>query len=142
MEVMLSGHGAYRLVYHVVWVTKHRRKILNPSIIECFRSLMPKLGRSMSGVIVEQMGLDEDHMYFVVGIPLKYDIANVMGELKNRSASILREKFAFLKKVYWRKNVVWSPGYFVSSVGIDKAVVKHYVEWQGKQDSGQLRMEL
>ena len=65
-----------------------------------------------------------------------------MGELKSRSAAILREKFDFLKKVYWRENVVWSPGYFVSSVGIDEAIIKHYVEWQGKQDSGQLRMEL
>jgi len=32
------------------------------------------------------MGLDEDHMYFVVGIPLKYAIADVMGELKSRFA--------------------------------------------------------
>ena len=142
MEVRLSGHGAYRLIYHVVWVTKYRRKILNPGIIECFRSLMPKLARSMSGVIVEQMGFDRDHVHFVIVVPPKYAVADIMGELKSRSAAILREKFDFLKKVYWRENVVWSPGYFVSSVGIDEAIIKHYVEWQGKQDSGQLRMEL
>ncbi len=65
-----------------------------------------------------------------------------MGELKSRSASILREKFDFLKKVYWPENGVWSLGYFVSSVGIDEAIIKHYVEWQGRQDSGQLHMEL
>ena len=75
-------------------------------------------------------------------VPPKYAVADIIGELKSRSASILREKFDFLKKVYWRENVVWSPGYFVSSVGIDKAIIKHYVEWQGRQDSGQLRIEL
>ena len=142
MEVTLSGHGAYRLSYHVVWVTKYRRKILNPGIIECFRSLMPKLARSMSGVIVEQMGFDRDHVHFLMVVPPKYAVADIIGELKSRSASILREKFDFLKKVYWRENVVWSPGYFVSSVGIDEAIIKHYVKWQGRQDSGQLRMEL
>ena len=106
MEVRLSGHGAYRLIYHVVWVTKYRRKILNPGIIECFRSLIPKLARSMSGVIVEQMGFDRDHVHFVIVVPPKYAVADIMGELKSRSAAILREKFDFLKKVYWRENVV------------------------------------
>ncbi len=31
---------------------------------ECLQSLMPKLARSMSGVIVEQMGFDRDHVHF------------------------------------------------------------------------------
>ncbi|MBI5413753.1 transposase, partial [Candidatus Peregrinibacteria bacterium] len=32
METILSGHGAYRLQYHVVWVCKYRRRILNPGV--------------------------------------------------------------------------------------------------------------
>ena len=71
MEVTLSGHGAYQLVYHVVWVTKYRRKILNPGMIECLQSLMPKLARSMSGVIVEQMGFDRNRVHFVMVVPHK-----------------------------------------------------------------------
>ena len=138
MEVKRSGHGVYTLSYHVVWVTKYRRKILNPSL----RRILPRLVRSMPGVELEQMGFDEDHAHFVIGIPTKYAIADVMSELKTRSASLLREKFDFLKKVYWKENIVWSPGYFVSSVGINEAIIQHYVEFQGKKDLGQLRMEL
>lgn len=37
---------------------------------------------------------------------------------------------------------VSAPGYFVSSVGIDENVIRHYVEYQGRKDSDQLRMEL
>ena len=130
MEVKRSGHGVYTLSYHVVWVTKYRRKILNPGIVEYLRRILPQLVRSMPGVELEQMGFDEDHAHFVIGIPPKYAIADVMGELKNRSASLIRDKF------------VWSPGYFVSSVGINKSIVMNYVKWQGAQDSDQLRMEL
>ena len=142
MEVKRSGHGVYTLSYHVVWVTKYRRKILNPGIVEYLRRVLPQLVRSMPGVELEQMGFDEDHAHFVIGIPPKYAIADVMGELKNRSASLIREKFDFLKKVYWREKIVWSPGYFVSSIGINKSIVMNYVKWQGAQDSDQLRMEL
>ena len=92
----------------------------------------------MPGVTLETIGFDQDHVHMVMIIPPKYSIANVMGRLKSQSASKLRQKFAWLKKVYWKENIVWSPGYFVSSVGIDEETIKKYVEYQGRQDSGQL----
>lgn len=65
-----------------------------------------------------------------------------MGKLKSQSSSRLRKKFEWLGKVYWKENIVWSPGYFVSSVGVDEKTIKNYVEFQGRQDEGQLRQEL
>lgn len=103
---------------------------------------MPKLLRSMLGVDIEMIGFDHDHLHMVMVIPPKYSIAGVMGKLKSRSSSELRKSFAWLKKVYWSENIVWSPGYFVSSIGIDEETIGRYVEYQGKQDSGQFRMEL
>jgi len=78
----------------------------------------------------------------VMVIPPKYAIADVMGIMKSQSASVLRKKFDFLSKVYWKENIVWSPGYFVSSVGVDEQVIRRYVERQGHRDSGQFREEL
>ncbi len=96
----------------------------------------------MPGVKIETIGFDRDHLHMVMIIPPKYSISSVMGRLKSQSASQLRKKFTWLKKVYWNENVVWSPGYFVSSVGIDEETIKRYVEHQGKQDSGQLPLKL
>ena len=96
----------------------------------------------MPGVQLKTIGFDEDHVHMVMVIPPKYSIASVLGRLKSQSSSQLREQFAWLAKVYWKENIVWSPGYFVSSVGIDEATVRRYVEYQGQQDSGQLRLEL
>ena len=81
-------------------------------------------------------------IYIWLVIPPKYAISDVVGRLKSQSASKMRKKFDWLAKVYWKENILWSTGYFVSSVGIDEAVIKRYVEYQGRKDSGQLRMEL
>lgn len=78
----------------------------------------------------------------VMVIPPKYAIASVMGTMKSQSASALHKRFDFLAKVYWKENIVWSPGYFVSSVGVDEHVIRRYVERQGHRDSGQFREEL
>ncbi len=142
MEYIKSGHTVYYLKYHIVWVCKYRRRILNPGVCEYLRKLFPKLLRSMPGVSIETIGFDGDHLHALMIIPPKYSVASIMGQLKSQSASQLRKKYPWLKDVYWNENVVWSPGYFVSSVGVDEETIKHYVSHQGDQDSGQLRLQL
>ena len=142
MEVIKSAHSVYRLQYHIVWVCKYRRRVLNPGVCGYLRKVLAKLLKSIPGVRIETIGFDSDHLHMVMVIPPKYSIAEVIGQLKSQSASALRQKFIWLSQVYWKENVVWSPGYFVSSVGVDEEIIKRYVEYQGKQDSGQLRMQL
>jgi len=142
MEVTQTAHSTYSLKYHIVWVCKYRRRILNPGVCKYLEKVLPKLLRSMPGVKIEQIGFDEDHLHMVMVIPPKYSISSVMGKLKSHSASHMRKSFRWLKKVYWYENIVWPPGYFVSSVGVDEATIKRYVEYQGKKDSGQLHLEL
>ena len=96
----------------------------------------------MPGVKLETIGFDKDHLHMVMSIPPKYSIASVMGKLKSQSASQLRKAFPWLTKVYWNENIVWLPGFFVSSVGVDEETIIKYVELQGRQDSGQLQLKL
>ena len=100
------------------------------------------LVRSMPGVVIKTIGFDLDHLHMVMVIPPKYSISSVMGQLESQSASRLRKRFSWLKKVCWNVNIAWSPGYFISSIGIDEETIKNYVEHQGKQDSGQLPLKL
>jgi putative transposase len=62
--------------------------------------------------------------------------------LLRQAPSKLRERFSWLKKRYQREAVVWSPGYFVSTIGIDEEKIIKYVKWQEHQDSGQAKLEL
>ena len=142
MEVIKTAHSMYRLQYHVVWVCKYRRRILKPGVCSYICKTLPSLLRSMPGVTVETIGFDKDHVHMVMVIPPKYSIADVMGRLKSQLASRMRKFFPWLEKVYWNENTVWSPGYFVSSVGIDEDTIHNYVEQQGQQDSGQLQVKL
>jgi putative transposase len=142
VKTILSAHGTYRLQYRIVWVCKYRRKVLKPALEETLRKLLPHLLRSMPGCRLETIGFDKDHLHMVMVIPPKYAVAEVMGTLKSQSASYLRKKFPFLGRVYWKENIVWSPGYFVSSVGIDEQTIKNYVQHQGQQDSDQLELKL
>ena len=94
----------------------------------------------MPGCEAEELNVQIDHVHLVMIIPPKYSVSDVIGMIKGRTASNLRKKFRWLEQVYWKENVVWSPGYFVSTVGIDEEQIKRYVKWQGEQDSGQAKL--
>ena len=99
----------------------------------------------MTGVTIEELGIDgemKDHVHLVMIIPPKFNASDVIARLKAESASKMRKKFNFLGKVYWKENVVWSPGFFLSTIGVNEKVIKNYVRWQGKQDSGQSQLKL
>ena len=77
MEVIKAGHSVYRRQYHVIWVCKYRRKILNAGVVEFIGKILVKLLKSMPGVKIEKIGFDEDHVHFVMIIPnfhLKTDL--------------------------------------------------------------------
>ena len=142
MKTRLSGHTAYRTEYHLVWIPKDRRRILNPGVAGYLSKLFPKLLRQLPGCESVTQNIQVDHVHTVMIIPPRYAVSEVVGRLKCQTASVLRKQFAWLSKVYWAENIVWSPGYFVSTVGIDEARIIRYVEWQQRQDSGQAQLEL
>jgi len=58
-------------------------------------------------------------------IPPKYKVSEVISRIKYQTTSRLRKKFSWLSKIYWKENIVWSPGYFVSTIGLDeKSIVR------------------
>ena len=69
-------------------------------------------------------------------------VGKVIGIVKQNTSRELKQKFPFLKKVYWGTDSVWSEGYFVSTVGIDEEVIQAYIENQGEKDAGQTKFEM
>ena len=142
MENRLSGHSVYRTEYHVVWIPKYRRRILNSGISGYLKKLWPKILKGIPGVEIVEQNIQVDHIHTIMIIPPKYSVSDVIGRIKGQSASKLRKKFAWLATVYWKENIVWSPGYFVSTIGLNEDQIIKYVKWQERQDSGQAKLEL
>ena len=141
METRYSAHGVYRTQYHIVWMPKYRRRILNPGMKGYLLRILPKILKQMPGVEIEEINIQIDHVHTIMVIPPKYSVSEIMGRIKGQTASILRKRFDWLKKVYWKENIVWSDGYFVATIGLDEEQIKRYVKWQGQQDSGQAKLD-
>ena len=141
MEIYKSGHGTYFAEYHIVWIPKYRRRILKPDVAAYIQQLLPGIFAGMPGTKLVKINIIIDHVHMIAVIPPKYAVCDVVGRIKGRTASMLLKKFEWLSRVYWKEKVVWSPGYFVSTVGVNEAIILRYVEYQQQQDSGQAKLD-
>ena len=123
-------------------VTKYRRKVFNEGVFGYMVERMKELRDHYPEIDVLEIAHDVDHVHMLVSIPPKMSVGKVIGIIKANTSRRMKEKFSFLKKVYWGSDGIWSEGYFVSTVGIDEKIIQEYIKYQGQEDSGQAQLEL
>lgn len=69
----------------------------------------------------------------LVKIPPKMSVSSFMGYLKGKSSLMIFDKHANLKYKYGNRHF-WAKGYYVSTVGLNKATIKKYIQDQETED--------
>jgi putative transposase len=141
MEYIHLPHCVYKCDYHLVLVTKYRREVFNKGIFAYLDKKLAEITEHYPLIRFKTVNQDKDHIHILVSIPPTISVGKVVGIIKQNTTTELKQKFPILKQVYWGTNAVWSEGYFVSTVGVDEAVIKAYIENQGKKDAGQTKFE-
>ena len=131
-----SSHAVYRCEYHFVWVPKYRYQVLVKEVKPRLKEILTELCEWLDITIIEG-AICSDHVHMYLSMPPKYSSAQVMKVLKGKSAEYLRKEFVELRKRYWGMHI-WARGYFVSTVGIDREIIRQYVK---KQVDTQIREE-
>ena len=74
-----------------------------------------------------------DHIHMLVSIPPSLCVSEFMGYLKGKSTLMIFERHANMKYKYGRR-VFWAKGYYVSTVGANKAAVAKHIREQENED--------
>jgi len=96
----------------------------------------------MPGVEIQEINIQREHIHMMAVIPPRYAVSEVVGKMKAKTSSIFRDTYRLFKKAYRDKDIMWSTGYFVSTVGIDEATIQRYIKYQAGLDSGQITFDL
>ena len=142
MELRKQGHCAYRCEYHLVFVSKYRRKIFNRGSFSYFKEVLKQAKEGIPEVVVLTINHDIDHIHLHLAIPPKMSVSSVVRRLKSITGRLMKKKFDYIRKAYWGSEGIWSDGYFVSTIGVDEKIIRKYIEYQGKEDMGQAQLVL
>jgi len=136
-----AAHTVYNTQYHIVRVTRFRRRILVENVAKYLRVKLQEVRKYYPDWQFTEIGIDTDHVHVHMVIPPKYSVSVAVETIKNNRSRALREKCRFLDKVYWDRGGIWSTGYLVSTVEITEEIIRRYVARQGKEDAGQAQLE-
>ena len=75
-----------------------------------------------------------DHVYMLVSIPPRINVVSFMGYLKGKSALMMFDRHTNLKYKFGNRHF-WAEGYYVSTVGLNGATIKKYIQEQEKYDT-------
>ena len=141
MEYKRQTHAVYYTRYHIVVCTKYRRKILKAGMGQYLRKSILGVMRRYPEIEIIEVNTDLDHMHVLISLAPKMSVSEAVNIIKSNTGKTMRRKFQWLDRVYWNTEGIWSIGYFVSTVGITEEVIQRYIRWQGKEDSGQAKLE-
>jgi putative transposase len=141
MGIRRTKHAVYDLKYHLVWIPKYRKDILDKEVSDYMKAVFNKIAEEY-GFNIDTMEVMEDHIHIFVEVPPRYSPARVVQVMKSISAREVFNKFPRLRKQLWAGEL-WNDGYFDRSVGdkVTADIIRKYIEYQAHEDDSiQLNM--
>ena len=86
MQLRKSAHTVYKTQYHIVFVTKYRRKILVKGVSQYLKQLFQEIGSFRPDVEFIEIGCDKDHVHLYMVIPPKYAVSDIVKAMKANTA--------------------------------------------------------
>lgn len=126
-------HCKYNLKYHLVLVTKYRKKCLNEPIRERLKEILEEALMKWECELEECDG-EQDHMHLLIDAHPSLQLSKLVNSLKTVSSRLIRKENAeHFEKYYW-KPVLWTRAYcIVSTGGASIDIVRKYIEDQRKK---------
>ena len=135
MRIRQLNHSVYQIEYHLVWGTRYRRKFLKQYVRNELVKTLYRIQKKHPDWYFVKMNTGDDHVHLLMEIPPKYSVSEVVQKLKAESSAHLKQKFKFIAEIYDDAGI-WSTGYFVSTVGLNEANIRKYIERQNNFDRG------
>ena len=127
-------NAVYRLVYHLVLVSKYRRKVFNAATIDRCKAILADLCSAWGGSLLECSG-EADHVHALLDMPPRVRLSDLINNLKTVTSRRLRAEFPSLRAAYRGKAVLWSPSYcIISAGGAPIEILRQYVENQKRPE--------
>jgi putative transposase len=130
-DVKYLYHCVYNLHYHLVIVTKYRRKCITAAMLKRFKIICTELTEKWECELVEFNG-EADHLHLLLSLNPKVTPSIFVNNLKTVTSRLIRKEFGdHLQKIYWKDPVFWSRTYCILSCGgVPLSIIKQYIEQQ------------
>ena len=135
IDTKKGSSAVYNINYHIVWVTKYRRTVLNTDIRKTLDTIIRTICASRNWDVLEFKPM-EDHVHLFISCPPFESPTGIVKILKGVSAKQLFQAHPELRDVL-KYGHLWSPSYYVGTAGyVSAEIIERYIRELEKENGG------
>jgi putative transposase len=124
-----GSHTKHRLMYHLVWVPKYRKRILKGMLAERLRGLFLQCAE-VNHWRIDELSIQPDHVHMLVQLNPAVSVSKAVQLFKGGSSRIVRLEFPELEEFLWGDSF-WGDGFFAETAGqCSEEMIKNYIQNQ------------
>lgn len=134
MELKRNSNAVYLLNYHLILITKYRKKVFtNDEIIERTKEIMRNIAADFDTDIINQE-CGEDHIHLMISTKPTTELTKLVNLLKGTSSRYLRKEYENDLSDVLYGDSFWSDSYYIATAGnVSVDTIYKYIENQRKK---------
>ena len=133
MKLDNNNHSVFSMYYHLVLVTKYRRKVINDTISKRLREIFDYIAVNYNISVVEWND-NQDYVHILFKAQPNSELSKFINAYKSASSRLIKKEYPDIKEKLW-KEYFWSRSFcLITTGGVTIDVIKQYIESQGDQD--------
>lgn len=130
MELDTNNHSVFLLHYHLVFVTKYRKQVIDDEVSEYAKATFERIAKNYHITLVE-WNHDKDHVHILFKAEPKTELTKFINAYKSASSRLIKRDFPKVKEKLW-KEMFWSKSFcLLTTGGAPIEVIKRYIQEQG-----------
>ena len=132
MKFDSNNHSVFMLQYHLILVTKYRKRVINDTISVRLREIFDYIASNYN-ISVEEWNHDEDHVHILFRAHPNSELSKFINAYKSASSRLIKKENPSLRKHLW-KEMFWSRSFcLVTTGGVSADVIRRYIQTQGEK---------
>lgn len=134
MELKRNSNAVYLLNYHLILITKYRKKVfINDNIVERLKDIMRKIASDFDVDIINQE-CGTDHIHLMISTKPTTNLTKLVNLLKGTSSRYLRKEFETQLSDILYGDSFWSDSYYIATAGnVSVDTIYNYIDNQRKK---------
>ena len=133
MKLDNNNHSVFMLQYHLILVTKYRKRVINDTISVRLREIFDYIASNYN-ISVEEWNHDEDHVHILFRAHPNSELSKFINAYKSASSRLIKKENPSLRKHLW-KEMFWSRSFcLVTTGGVSADVIRRYIQTQGRNN--------
>lgn len=133
MKLDTNNHSVFLLYYHLIFVVKYRRKVIDSSISSRLRDIFSYIAPSYN-ITLEKWNSDKDHVHVLLKAHPNTELSKFINAYKSASSRLIKKEFPDIRHSLW-KEMFWSKSFcLLTTGGVTVEIIKQYMESQGEKN--------